>query len=79
MYHIINEREDANSAVAIRWDDLTHKVNLVVIDYVERAIYQMDVPNDKATDAFDHPYYYVLEKGGTVNGDNREHRAERQR
>lgn len=62
MYKVLDERENEQIAVAIRWDDLTNQCNLLVIDKVDDVIRQVDVPNDQAIDAFNHPYIY-LERG----------------
>jgi hypothetical protein len=52
-------RVNAAIHVSLYWDTVDDAVTLEVYDAMSETSFQLDVPRDRALDAFRHPYAYL--------------------
>ena len=57
---ILSERKDATVEVVLRYRREDGTVNILMHEIASGESYQFDVPNNKALDAFNHPYCYMF-------------------
>jgi len=66
--NLVELAERSNDGIAVRllWSRETGEVVLEVIDDRTGAGFELEVPGERALDAFRHPFVYVSSPGGRV-------------
>lgn len=61
--HVLDDRSAHGVHVSLLWYAETNQVTVEVVDDAAGATFELAVPNDRALDAFHHPYAYAAADG----------------